>query len=310
MQYRILGKTGLSASVIGFGASPLGNEFGYSEPAEGKRAVHCAIDRGINFFDVSPYYGRTLAETCLGEALNGKRQKVILATKCGRYDVDGFDFSAERVKASVDESLQRLRTDYIDVLQAHDIEFGCERQILEETIPALRQVQTEGKARFVGITGYPLKLLARVACAGNVDTVLSYCRYNLLIRDMDALLTPALQEKKTGLINAAPLHMGVLTERGAPAWHPATKQVLETGQKIARLCRSYQVGITQLALRFCIEHPYVATTLVGMSSSEEVEENLCALDFKLPAGLLAEVDRIVEPVKHMVWAPGKPEYAS
>ncbi|MBV8864806.1 MAG: aldo/keto reductase, partial [Acidobacteriaceae bacterium] len=175
MRFRKLGQTGISISVIGFGASPLGNVFDSADPAEAERSVHGAIDCGINLFDVSPYYGRTLAEHRLGKALQGKRDSVFLATKCGRYDTDSFDFSARRVKASIDESLTRLRTDYVDLLQAHDVEFGDIRHIVEETIPALRQVQQQGKARFVGITGYPLRILTQIAQVAPVDTILSYC---------------------------------------------------------------------------------------------------------------------------------------
>src|SRR5580658_6798296 len=118
MEYATLGHTGLRVSKLGFGGSPLGNEF-----AEAERAVHCAIDLGINYFDVAPYYGRTLAETRLGAALVGRRDRVVLATKCGRYDVAKFDFSTARIRRSIDESLERLRTDYLDVFLAHDIEF-------------------------------------------------------------------------------------------------------------------------------------------------------------------------------------------
>src|SRR5450631_4194396 len=124
MEYRQLGETELKISILGFGASPLGNAFRATDPAEGKAAVHLAVERGINFFDSSPYYGLTLAETRLGEALAGRRDRVILATKCGRYGFSEFDFSAKRVIASMDESLRRLQTDYVDLFQAHDVEFG------------------------------------------------------------------------------------------------------------------------------------------------------------------------------------------
>ncbi|MGB6607091.1 MAG: aldo/keto reductase, partial [Atribacterota bacterium] len=148
MIYKVLGKTGLKVSVIGFGASPLGAEFGSIVPEEGKRAVDYAIDQGINYFDVSPYYGRTLAEKRLGEFLKGKRDKIILATKVGRYGIslpDGFDFSAQRIIKSVEESLQRLKTDYIDVFQIHDIEFGKKKQIIEESLPAMLKLKKQGK---------------------------------------------------------------------------------------------------------------------------------------------------------------------
>ena len=194
MEYRKLGQTGFEVSVVGFGASPLGNVFRKTEPEDGKRAVHFAIDRGINFFDVSPYYGLTLAETRLGEALAGFRNKVVLATKCGRYGADEFDFSAKRITAGLEDSLRRLKTDHVDLLQAHDVEFGDVQQVIDETIPAMRRLQEQGKARAIGITGYPLKTLARIAQSVPVDTILTYCRYNLMITDMDHVLTPIARE--------------------------------------------------------------------------------------------------------------------
>ena len=173
MEYRTLPRSNLQVSVIGFGASPLGNEFQVIDPVEGERAVHHAIDRGINFFDVSPYYGRTLAEQRLGAALAGKRDRVVLATKCGRYDTSYFDFSAARITASVEESLRRLRTEYVDILHAHDIESGDREQIVNETLPAMRKLKEQGKVRLIGITGFPLKVLADVAVRGGADVVMS-----------------------------------------------------------------------------------------------------------------------------------------
>jgi len=188
MRYRRLGRTDLEPSILGFGASPLGEEFGAIDPAEGERAVHAAIDRGVNFFDTAPYYGRTLSETRLGQALAGKRDRVILATKCCRDDLDRFDFSARRVTESLEESLRRLRTDRVDLLQIHDIEFGDRRQVLEEALPAARRAQEAGKARWIGVTGLQLELLEEVARQFEVDTILSYARYNLVITDLERSL--------------------------------------------------------------------------------------------------------------------------
>ena len=307
MEYRPLGKTGARVSVLGFGASPLGNEFRQIDPAEGERAVHVAIDNGINLFDVSPYYGRTLAETRLGAALAGRRDKVFLATKCGRYDSDAFDFSAARITASIDESLQRLRTDYLDLFQAHDIEFGDREQIINETIPAMRKLQQAGKTRFVGITALPLRVLADVAERGGVDTILSYCRYNPLIQDLDELLTPFAEEHGIGLINASPLHMRVLTAEGPPSWHPAPAPVQEAGAKLVAVFERHGVDPAAYALRFCCDHPYVSSTLVGLSNPAHVLQNLKALTFKITPELRQEVEAIVEPVKSMTWWSGRPE---
>jgi L-galactose dehydrogenase len=304
VRYKSLGRTGLNVSVIGFGGSPLGNEFGAVDPAEGKRAVDAAIEHGINFFDVAPYYGRTLAEERLGAALEGKRDKVVLATKIGRYDVTAFDFSAKRVRSSVEESLRRLRTDYVDLLTAHDIEFGDREQIMQETIPAMRALVQEGKIRNLGISGLQLRVLADVAARAHVDAVLSYCRYNLMLRDLDKYLTAVLRARQIGLINASPLHMRLLTPAGAPAWHPAPEVVKRAGAEVVRLCGN---ETATLALRFCLDHPYVSTTLVGVSNAQEVVSNLRALDESFPSELLAQVDRIVAPVKDMAWQTGRPE---
>src|ERR1700753_3471163 len=257
MDYRKLGRTDLSLPAIGFGTSTLGNAFGDIDPAEGTRAVHQAVDRGINFFDSSPYYGITLSETRLGEALVGRRDRVILATKCGRYGFDEFDFSAKRVTASIDESLRRLRTDYIDLFQAHDIEFGDVNQVIHETLPALRQLQQQGKARYIGITGFPPKLLRRVAETVLGASILSYCHYNLVNTRMDEILTGFAQEHGIGLINASGLCMGLLTEKGPPDWHPAPPALREAGRKVAQFCRGRGASISELGLRFCFEYPFV-----------------------------------------------------
>ncbi len=299
----------MKVSAIGFGASPLGDVYGAIDRVESERAVHAAIDNGINFFDVSPYYGRTLAESRLGEALDGVRQKVFVATKCGRYDTNLFDFSKRGVTASVDESLKRLRTDYIDLLQAHDIEFGNRNQIIEETLPALRELQKQGKTRFVGITSYQLRLMARTTEEEPVDTVLSYCRYNLLIDDMNRLLLPSVQAKQIGLINASPLHMGLLAGTGIPDWHPSTPRLRQAASAFKTLCFARGVDPTQIALRFCLDHPYVATTLVGMFSVEQVLSNVRALEVDIDPQLLEGIHHLFQPVKNVVWPSGMPENA-
>lgn len=307
MPYRRLGRTQISVSILGFGVSPLGDVFGAIDPSEGNRAVGLAIDEGINYFDVSPYYGLTLAEERLGQALDGKRDKVVLATKCGRYREDSFDFSASRVMASVDESLKRLRTDYVDLLQAHDVEFGNAEQIIHETIPAMRRLQEQGKVRYIGVTGYPLKPLIHIAEAIPVDVILSYCRYNLLIDDMDSLLMPVAEKHGIGVINASPLHMGILTDGGAPNWHPASEEVCEAARKAAEFCRAHGEDLAEVALRFCLRYTRVASTLVGMSTTEHVHKNLHALSTSGDDEILNRVSAILTPVYNKTWPSGRRE---
>jgi len=307
MEYRKLGQTDLNLSLVGFGGAALGGVFGDFDPNEGTRAVHLAVDSGINFFDTSPYYGITVAETRLGAALVGRRDRVVLATKCGRYGMDEFDFSAKRVLASMDESLRRLQTDYIDLFQVHDVEFGDVQQIIHETIPALRQLQQQGKARYIGVTGYPPKVLRRIAETTPVDSILTYCHYNLMNTDMDEVLTAFAQERGIGLINAAGLAMGILTEQGPAPWHPAPQQVRDAGKKAAEYCRQHGENISEVALRFCLAHPFVSSTLVGMADSHQVEAGLKLLRTSTNGELLRQVEAILAPVFNHVWPSGRAE---
>jgi L-galactose dehydrogenase len=307
MEYRPLGKTDLKLSVVGFGTATFGDIYGKLDPAEGIRATHLAIDHGVNFFDSSPYYGVTVSETRLGEALAGRRDRVILATKCGRYGLSDFDFSAQRVMSSVDESLRRLRTDYLDLFQAHDVEFGDVNQVIHETLPAMRKLQEQGKVRYIGVTGYPPKLLRRIAETVPVDSILSYCHYNLLNTTMDEVLTGFAQDRGIGLINASALCMGLLTDQGPPAWHPAPPAVKEAGRKIAEYCRSRGANISRLALQFCFDYAAPASTLIGMSTQKDVEEALLLHDTPIDQELLTEVRKIAAPGFDLEWPSGRPE---
>jgi L-galactose dehydrogenase len=300
MEFQTLGNTGLKVSRLGFGAAPLGNEYGGMSNSDVEQAVHLAIDSGINFFDTAPYYGRTLSETRLGEALKGRRHEVVLATKCARYDLAGFDFSADCVTRSVDESLTRLQTDYLDIFHIHDVEFGDKRQIIDETMPAMRRIQASGKARFIGITGLSLRMLREVSAEAPVDCMLTYCRYNLLNTDA-ATMEPM------GLINASPLHMGLLTPAGPPAWHPAMPIVRETARKIVDFCQGRGVSVTDLALQFTLSNSNIATTFTGISTSDEVRRNLKAIQGAPDPEILREIEVIAQPARGRIWRAGRPE---
>src|SRR6478672_10622514 len=153
MEHRVLGKTGLKLPILSFGASSLGQEFRSVSVEEALRSVRVALDSGLNFIDTSPFYGRGMSEVLLGIALRGvPRESYLLCTKLGRYDLGHFDFSAKRVAESVDVSLHRLGTDHLDICLCHDIEFVPMQQIVDETLPALRRAQKQGKVRFIGIS--------------------------------------------------------------------------------------------------------------------------------------------------------------
>ena len=307
MQYRRLGKTALNVSVIGFGASPLGNVFDDCDEQEGTRSVHAAIDAGINFFDVAPFYGITLAEERLGEALKGKRDKVILATKCGRYGLRDFDFSYQRILDSADESLARLQTDHVDLMQLHDIEFGTREQVLNEAIPALYEIKKSGRARYIGITGLPVNYLAEIARQVDIDTILSWAHYNLLQDEINKELVPLSKERDLGLMNAAPLLQRILSDASIPSWHnaPASMQAMQL--PLQACCAKYGLKLSDVAIAFATAHPDIASTIIGMCDTVNVNNNIKALETQIPKELLEEIEILVAPVKNSMWFEGMPE---
>ena len=309
MMYRLLGRTGWKVSVLGFGAAPLGATHGALAEKDSIRAVHTAIDLGINFIDVAPYYGLTMAESVLGKALKDiPREKYILATKVGRYGAleQEFDFSPERVVRSVDESLKRLRVAHIDLIQCQDVEFASVPQLVEQTIPALQKLKRQGKVRHIGITGLPLKIFRKVLDRVAVETVHSYCHFGLTNSTLVQLF-PYLKEKRVGIINAAPLGMGLLTEKGPPQWHPAPAKVRDICHAAVVHCRKYKDGLPRLALQFATSHRDIATTLVGTSSARKIKQNVKWIEDALDQSLLAEVQDILSPIRNVSWPSGRKE---
>lgn len=308
MKYRKLGNTGLNVSALSFGASSLGGVFRDVRREEGIRTVHTAIDMGINLIDVSPYYGLTKAETVLGEALRAiPRDRYILSTKAGRYGQDEFDFSKKRVIDSAEESMRRLGTDYLDILLLHDIEFGSLEQVLEEGIPALEQLKKSGKIRFFGVSGLPLNIFEAVLSRTVLDVILSYCHYSLNDTTLLGLL-PLLERQGTGLINASPLSMGLLSNRDVPDWHPAGGDIKAACRRAAEHCRSKGADIAKLAVQFSTADERIPTTLVSTATPENIRNNILWTEEPMDESLLREVLDILKPVDGATWPSGRPEW--
>jgi L-galactose dehydrogenase len=206
----------------------------------------------------------------------------------------------------VEESLTRLGVDYVDLIQCHDIEFGSLDQVVEETLPALRRVVKQGKARFVGITGLPLKIFPAVLDRAEADTILSYCHYSLNDTALEGLI-PYLQEKGVGIISASPLSMGLLTEKGVPEWHPAPENLRAACAKAAEHCRRRGADIAKLAIQFAVSHPHIATTLVGTANPENLKKNAAWIAEPIDKELLAEVQALLAPIHNQTWPSGRPE---
>lgn len=307
MEYREIGKTGMKVSSLSFGASSLGGVFHSLREEEGIEAVRAAVDNGINFIDVSPYYGHLKAEHVLGKALKHiDRDKFYLSTKVGRYGKDGenyWDYSAHKSKESVYESMDRLNVDYIDLINVHDIEFADLELVCNETLPALTELKEMGIVKHVGITNLTLhhfKYVINNVPAGMVESILSFCHFTL----NDDSLTDYLdffEENNVGVINASPFSMGLLTERGAPEWHPAPKPLQNLTRKAAEYCKSKGKSLEKLAVQYSISNPRIATTLFSTTRVSSVLQNIEWSKEAIDEELLIEVKKILEPRFRDTW---------
>lgn len=308
MKYYKLGKTGMQVSNLSFGASSLGGVFHDIREAEGIRAVFTAVENGMNFIDVSPYYGHYKAETVLGKALPEiPRDKYYLSTKVGRYGKDGvntWDYSAKRAVESVYESLERLHVDYVDLINVHDVEFSDMNQVVGETLPALVELKKTGVVRHVGITDLQLENLHWViehSEPGTVETVLNFCHY-CLNDDKLADYLDYFEQRGIGIINASPLSMGLLSQRGVPDWHPAPKPLVEVCKKAVQHCQSKNYPIEKLAIQYSVSNPRIATTLFSSANPDNVLKNIAFAEEPADMQLVAEVREIIGDQIRVSWA--------
>jgi L-galactose dehydrogenase len=307
MEYRSLGQTGLKLSALSFGASSLGAEFRAVDINEAIAAVPAALDAGMNFIDTSPFYGRGMSEVLLGAALRDiPRDRYLLGTKLGRYDKAHFDFSAKRVVESIDVSLHRMGVDHLDICLCHDIEFVEMQQIIDETLPALLKVKQQGKVRFIGVSGYPMKMFRFILDQTNLDVVLSYNHYTLQ-NTMFGDLVPYLKSKQVGIMNAAPFSARLLTNDPLPPWHKATPEVRRIAKQAADHCRDRGSDIAKLALQFSLANPEMTTCVTGSARPERIREWAKWAAEPLDLQLAAEVQQILLPIHNWFYIEGRPE---
>jgi aryl-alcohol dehydrogenase-like predicted oxidoreductase len=300
MQTRPLGKTGLHLPILSFGASSLGAEFRSIKLDEALESVRVALDCGLNFIDTSPFYGRGMSEVLLGFALQDvPRDRYTLCTKLGRYDLAHFDFSARRVAESVDVSLHRLRTDHLDIVLCHDIEFVPMQRIVDETLPALRQQVQAGKVRYIGFSGYPQKIFRFICDQTDVDCVLNYNQYTLQNTRFADDTIPYLKAKGVGVMNAGPFSARLLTNAPLPAWLKEPEEVKAAARRAAEHCARKGVDIAKLALQFCLAHPDITTTIAGSANPDNIRKWARWATEPLDQELLAEVQAIFAPVKNL-----------
>lgn len=308
MEYREIGRTGMKVSALSFGASSLGSVFRDTKESEAIAAVHTAVEMGMNFIDVSPYYGHYKAETVLGKALREiPRDNYYLSTKVGRYGKDGvntWDYSGRRATESVYESMERLGVEHIDLINVHDIEFADLHQVVEETLPALVELREKGVVGHVGITDLQLENLQWVvdhAAPGTVESILNFCHFTL---NDDKLLDflDYFENRGIGVINASPLSMGLLSQRGVPAWHPAPGSLVEACRRAVEHCSAKGYPIEKLAMQFSVSEPRIATTLFSSANPANVAKNIAYVSEQPDMELVSAVKRIIGDQQRVSWA--------
>lgn len=322
MLKRRIGTTELEASVIGYGCWVIsGSDFWTGTGDESSiKAVQTAYDMGINFFDVAPVYGFGHAEELLGKALKGKREKVIIASKCGLVWDDQKRItnllSKRSILKEIDDSLRRLGTDYIDIYQMHWPDYNTP---IEETMDALNQIKKEGKIRFIGASNFPIKLLNEARKYGEI--VSHQCLYNMIDRNADFYhniplyykteeeIIPDCKENKTAFIPYSPLCQGLLSGTFKPGENFDEKDVRNANPELKgeRLARNLQIveelkkvaerigkPLSQIALNWLIKNETVTTIIAGATKTAHIKDNVESAAWELDDETYKEINSILD----------------
>lgn len=300
MQYRMLGRTGLKVSEVGFGAWAIGGpaklgdvEIGWGEvdDAMSLRAIEAAYDAGVTFFDTADAYGAGRSEVLIGKAFKSKRDRVVIATKVGnRTTAAGEwvkDFSKQWITEAIEASLTRLGMDYVDLYQLHS---GTDTaQYRDETFEALNALKAAGKIRYYGISVGPCAHGPWVIRNTPADTI--QVVYNMLEREPEAELLPLAQERGIGIIARVPLASGFLSGKFTPdtqfapndhrsRTYPPEKIRQMVGQvaKLDFLTEGKSKTLAQAALQYCLAHPAVSVVIPGAKTPEQARANAAASD--------------------------------
>jgi aryl-alcohol dehydrogenase-like predicted oxidoreductase len=312
MRYRPLGNSGLVVSVAGLGC----NNFGRRLDLDGTRAVvDAAADAGITLFDTSDVYGQGLSEEFLGQILAGRRDQVVLATKFGNQKTDmgygpaaGAKGGRNYIVRAVEQSLRRLRTDYIDLYQIHTPDPVTP---VEETLAALGDLVTQGKVRYIGNSNFSGWQIAEAAGAaralGTVAFVSAQNHWSLLERGAEAEVVPAARHFGLGVLPFYPLANGLLTGKVRRGQAPpagsrlAARPEAITDDRIDRVealvawAAEHGVTVLDVAIGGLAAQPGCTSVISGAMSPEQVKANAEASIWEPGAGELAELDRIVPP---------------
>lgn len=302
-------------SRVGFGAAPIGNLYEPVDDDEAMSAVGHAWARGVRYFDTAPYYGYGLSEERLGRALTDHpRSSFVLSSKVGRHiqDANGqssadgfavrgrcavFDYSRDGVRRSVESSLQRLKTDHIDILLVHDIgalTHGKEherilRQALDEALPELARLKQEGVCRAIGIGVNEPAVCLEVMPRFGLDCIMLAGRYTLLEQAAGLPVLDAALKRGVRVLAAGPYNSGLLSDARGPGetydYRPVDLATRQRAEALYRLCAAAHIDVGAAALQFPLAHPAVSCVVAGMRSPAEVDAALERMEAQLPPSL-------------------------
>ena len=267
MKFQQLGSSTLHISKIGFGCMSLG-----SDQSTNEAILHRALDGGINFFDTADLYDKGMNETAVGKALQNKRQKVVLATKVGyqwRSDGSGWDWnpSKDYIVKSVEGSLQRLQTDYIDLYQLHG---GTINDPIDETIAAFEQLVQQGKIRYYGISSIRPNVIREWVQRSRMVSVMM--QYSLLDRRPEESCLPLLQEKHIGVLVRGSVAQGLLVNKPPKPYLGYSEADVQRAAAAIQSLSGQHRSAAQTALQFVLKHPAVNSAVVGIRTMEQLEE--------------------------------------
>ncbi|AZZ51871.1 aldo/keto reductase [Rathayibacter festucae] len=315
MEYRPLGRTGVSVSPLALGTMMFG-PWGNEDRADSIRVIHAALDAGINVVDTADVYSGGVSEEIVGEALQGRRDDVVLATKFFMPMGDGPNRSGgsrKYILRAVEDSLRRLRTDYIDLYQVHRPSPTTD---VEETLGALTDLVRQGKVRSIGSSSYSGSQIVEAQWAarerGLERFVTEQPPYSILVRGIEEDVLPTTQRHGMGTLTYSPLAGGWLSGRwrkdaaGTPTSSarpsarfdmstPANQRKLDVVEELAVLAESAGIPLIQLAIAFVIRHPGVTSAIIGPRTREQLESQLPAADVVLAAEVLDRIDELVAP---------------
>ncbi|WDQ33501.1 aldo/keto reductase [Paenibacillus marchantiae] len=317
MEYRRLGNSGLRVSALGLGTNAFGKR---ADDPTSIRIIHAALDQGINFIDTANIYAGTESERIIGQALKGRRENAVLATKAGlpRHEgPNGRGSSRYHLQQELEHSLLRLQTDYVDLYQIHTFD---PHTPLDETLRTLDDMVTSGKVRYIGASNYAawelMKALGTSELKGYVRYISTQTSYSLADRTPELELVPMCLDQGVGIIPYFPLAGGILTgkyngEAGVPSGSradtdPAFNRFLlehniKLGEQVSEKASAYGCSPSVLSLAWLLARPAVSTVIVGATSTEQLEHNLASLDMKLTDDIISQLDQLSDSFRH-----GKP----